>query len=103
MVKVLENGGLPQFFLFVMYSNEHPQVFQQMCFKLEISNVSMEQMISQTDRPAVSAFKDPRLLPLEAMLHFNQTLLGEHEHSKSEFNVRLSVREESVEKYLSFQ
>ena len=46
---------------------------------------------------------DPRLLPLESTLNFNQTLLGERDHVGSDFNVRLMVREESVEKYLPFQ
>ena len=61
-------------------------------------------MIQQQDRPAVSAFMDPRLLPLERMLHFNHTLLGKFDkRSKSEFLVRLSVKEESVKPYPPFQ
>ena len=94
---------MTRYFLFVMYSNENPQVCSSMSFDLEISNAAMERVIRQTDRPAVSAFMDPRLLPLETTLNFNQTLLGDWDHVGSDFNVRLTVREESVEKYLPFQ
>ena len=36
VVKVLGAGHLYQYFVFVMYSNEHPLICQQPRFKLEI-------------------------------------------------------------------
>ena len=42
VVKVFGAGDLHYYFLFVMYFNEHPLICQQLLFKLEIENVSIE-------------------------------------------------------------
>ena len=74
-----------------------------MLFDLEISNGGTERVIRRAGRSAVSAFMDPRLLPLEQTLNFNQTLLGDKEEVGSDFNIRVTVSKESVAKYLPFQ
>ena len=103
IVKVPSLGGMTCYFLFVMYSNENPRICSSMLFDLEICNGGMERVIRQAGRSAVSAFIDPRLLPLEQTLKFNQTLLGNKDEAGGDFNIRVTVSKESVAKYLPFQ